>query len=66
MTTVIHALAAEGRPPDGNVGLFGGSLGAAVALQASAEDPRVGAVVSEAGGEERVRRVREFFLANSG
>jgi len=47
VSSLLDALALEGELP-GKVGLMGASLGGAVALQAAAGDPRIGAVVAEA------------------
>jgi fermentation-respiration switch protein FrsA (DUF1100 family) len=47
LSSLLDALAAQGELP-GKVGVMGASLGGAVALQAAAGDPRIGAVVAEA------------------
>lgn len=48
-TTILNALAARPDLTIGRVGLFGASMGAAVALQAAALDDRITAVVAESG-----------------
>ncbi len=51
VSTVINYLSAEGGRTDvriGNIGIFGTSMGAAVAIQAAAIDPRIKGIVAEA------------------
>ncbi len=48
-TTVINHLMGRGDMNAGKIGLFGASMGAAVALQVAAHDTRVTAVVAESG-----------------
>lgn len=48
VSTVINSLVARRNIKVGNIGLFGTSMGAAVAIQAAAVDDRVKAVVAEA------------------
>ncbi|MGH2567572.1 MAG: alpha/beta hydrolase [Bacteroidota bacterium] len=49
VSTVVDYLEKRDDISLGNVGVFGTSMGAAVALQAAARDPRIKAVVAEAG-----------------
>jgi alpha-beta hydrolase superfamily lysophospholipase len=47
--TVINYLAGRADLPTGRIGVFGTSMGAAVAIQAAAIDPRIAAVAAESG-----------------
>lgn len=47
--TIINFLEREGKLPPGKIGLFGASMGAAVALQSAAIEPRIAAVAAESG-----------------
>jgi len=49
VTTIISALETFLGPTLGKVGLFGSSMGAAVALQVASIDPRIAAVIAESG-----------------